>query len=217
MAMHNLIVHGAGGHARVVIDSALAQGYHIVTVCDPNCQGELYGIPIIADHTSTDFTDAAAIVAIGDNAVRRSVVSKLQHPFTNIVHPSAVCSPFSSIGEGNVILHGAVIQGESKVGNHVIINTGAQLDHDCTIEDFVHIAPGVILCGNVIVGEGTFMGAGSIVIPGKKIGAWSIIGAGSVVIDNIPDNVVAVGNPARIIKYVKSGSRSNAGGSKLDV
>src|SRR5690606_33275850 len=123
--------------------------------------------------------------------------------FTNVIHPSAVCSPFSSMGVGNAVLQKAVIQAESVIGNHVIINTGAQVDHHCTIGDFVHIAPGVILCGNVQIGEGTFMGAGSIVIPGKKVGAWSIVGAGSVVIDNIPDNVVAVGNPARVIKYVK--------------
>jgi sugar O-acyltransferase (sialic acid O-acetyltransferase NeuD family) len=204
VATHNLIVHGAGGHARVVVDCSIAQGHHVVTICDPNCEGELYGIPIFADYTTPDFQDASAIIAIGDNAVRKNVASKVTHAFANVIHPSAVCSPYASMGLGNAILHSAVIQAESVVGNHVIINTGAQVDHDCMIGDFVHLAPGVILCGNVVIGEGTFMGAGSIVIPGKKVGAWSIIGAGSVVIDNIPDNVVAVGNPARVIKHVNT-------------
>jgi sugar O-acyltransferase (sialic acid O-acetyltransferase NeuD family) len=210
VATHNLIVHGAGGHARVVIDSALAQGHHVVAIFDPNCMGELYGIPIKQDYNMNEHIDVHAVVAIGDNAARHNVASMIRHPFVNIIHPSAVYSPFSIIGHGNVMLQGAIVQAESRIGNHVILNTGAQVDHDCVIEDFVHIAPGVILCGNVRVGEGTFMGAGSIVIPGKKIGAWSIIGAGSVVIDNIPDNVVAVGNPARVIKHVNLSSRQKA-------
>ena len=51
---------------------------------------------------------------------------------------------------------------------------------------------------------GAFIGAGAIVIPGKKIGAWSIVGAGAVVINDIPDGVVVVGNPARIIRSLSS-------------
>lgn len=201
--MRELIVHGGGGHARVVIDSALAQGHQVIMVCDPNLTGELYGIPVLNEFTTNDHQHASTIIAVGDNAVRYHIAPKISHAFANVIHPSAVCSPFASMGTGNVVLQKAVVQAESVIGNHVIINTAAQVDHHCIIGDFVHIAPGVILCGNVQIGEGTFMGAGSIVIPGKKVGAWSIIGAGSVVIDNIPDNVVAVGNPARVIKFIK--------------
>ena len=68
------------------------------------------------------------------------------------------------------------------------------------IEDFVHIAPGCNLCGAVEIAEGTLIGAGSVIIPGVKIGKWSVIGAGSVVVNDIPDNVTAVGNPCRVIK-----------------
>jgi sugar O-acyltransferase (sialic acid O-acetyltransferase NeuD family) len=203
VATHKVIIQGAGWHAHVVMDCAFAQGRTVICVYDPSCTGELYGVPIRREYVATDFPDAAMVVAIGDNAVRKKVVKMANHSFTNIFHPSALLSPYATVGQGNVILHRAIIQAESTIGNHVIVNTGAQVDHDCVIDDFVHLAPGVILCGNVYIGEGSFIGAGTTIIPGKKIGAWSIVGAGSVVIDNIPDNVVAVGNPAKVIKHIR--------------
>lgn len=201
MATHRVILLGGGEHARVVLDCLFAQGHNVASVYDPKYNGDLFGVPQRGEYSPDADPDSLAVVAIGDNAARKRVVEKTQHAFVNAIHPSAILSPFATVGWGNMVLHGTIIQGQAKIGNHVIINTGAQVDHDCIVEDYVHLAPGVILCGNVQIGEGTFMGAGSIVIPGKKVGAWSIVGAGSVVIDNIPDNVVAVGNPARVIKH----------------
>ena len=74
------------------------------------------------------------------------------------------------------------------------------VDHDCVIGDFVHIAPGVNLAGNVSVGDGSMVGVGTSVIPGIRIGKNCIVGAGSVVIEDVPDNSVVVGSPARIVK-----------------
>ena len=202
MATGSIIIKGAGGHARVVIDCARAQGRTVECAYDPFNDGELYGIPIRQNYASSDFPTATAVVAIGDNAVRRQEAGGVKHGFTNVIHPSSLVSPLATIGEGNMILQGSIVQAAARIGNHVILNTGSQVDHDCNIGDFVHIAPGVILCGNVQVGEGSLIGTGAIIIPGKKVGAWSIIGAGSVVIDNIPDYVVAVGNPAKVIKRV---------------
>jgi sugar O-acyltransferase (sialic acid O-acetyltransferase NeuD family) len=201
--MHRIIIQGAGGHARVVIDCALAQGHTIEGIFDPNSSGELYGIPIHSAYRGQDFRDSRMVVAIGDNAVRQDVVRAAQHSFVNVIHPSAMLSPYSALGLGNVIVHGVIVQAEAEVENHVILNTGSRIDHHCKVKDYVHIGPGVVLCGNVQIGEGSFIGAGTTIIPGKKVGAWSIVGAGSVVIDDIPDNVVAVGNPARVIKHCK--------------
>ena len=199
----SIILKGAGGHARVVIDCALAQGRTVECAYDPVSTGEMLGIPVRNDYNLREYPQAQAVVAIGDNAVRKKEADDVRHAFTNVVHPSAIISPFARLGQGNMILHGAIVQAAAAIGNHVILNTGSQVDHDCVIEDFVHVAPGAILCGNVQVGEGSLIGTGAIVIPGKKVGAWSIIGAGSVVIDNIPDNVVAVGNPAKVIKHYR--------------
>ena len=99
-------------------------------------------------------------------------------------------------------MQGAIIQSCASIGKHCIINTGASVDHDCKIEDFVHVSPHATLCGDVNVGEGTWIGAGATIIQGKKIGKWSVIGAGSVVVNDIPDNVLAFGNPCKVIKYL---------------
>jgi sugar O-acyltransferase (sialic acid O-acetyltransferase NeuD family) len=144
-----------------------------------------------------------AIIAIGDNSIRKKVAERTRHAFTNAIHPSVILSKFATLGNGNMLLHGSIVQAQSRIANHVIINTGTNVDHDCVIEDYVHLAPGVVLCGCVSVGEGAFIGAGTVVIPGKKIGAWATVGAGSVVISDIPEFAVAVGNPAKVIKYNK--------------
>jgi acetyltransferase-like isoleucine patch superfamily enzyme len=74
------------------------------------------------------------------------------------------------------------------------------VDHECILADGVHIAPAATLCGLVTVGESTLIGAGATVLPRIHIGARSIVGAGAVVTRDLPDNVVASGNPARIIR-----------------
>lgn len=201
MGTHKLILHGGGEHARVVLDCARAQGLDVVSIYDPKySKGDLYDVPYKGAYMSHADADASAVVAIGENGVRRKVAALTVHAFTNVIHPSVLISPHVVLGKGNMLLQGAILQTGVRVGDHVIVNTGAQIDHDCIIGDYAHIGPGVILCGTVQVGEGTFLGAGSTIIPGVKIGAWSVIGAGSVVITDIPDHAVAVGNPARIIK-----------------
>jgi len=200
MATDKVIIQGGGEHARVVLDCLLAQGADVLGLFDPRCAGTLFGVPQRGSYDPLFAPEARAVVAIGDNGVRKKVAGITTHAFTNAIHPSATISPFTSYGVGNMILHGAIIQAQARLGDHVIINTGTQVDHDCLIGDFVHLAPKVVLCGTVQVGEGTFVGASATVIPGRKIGAWAIVGAGAVVIDDVPDRAVVVGNPARIIR-----------------
>lgn len=201
MATHKIILQGGGEHARVVLDCLLAEGREVVALFDPKYAGDLFGVPQRGTYDPSFQPDALAVVAIGSNIVRKQVAAQTTHAFTNTIHPSVVLSPSAAMGIGNMILHSAIIQAQAVIGNHVILNTGSQVDHDCRVGDFVHLAPAAVLCGTVTVGEGTFIGAGAVVIPGKKIGVWATIGAGAVVIDDIPDYAVAVGNPARIIKY----------------
>jgi sugar O-acyltransferase (sialic acid O-acetyltransferase NeuD family) len=199
--MNNVIIQGGGEHARVVLDCLQAQGVQVVALFDPKYSGDLWGVPQRGTYDPAFMPEARAVVAIGNNAVRKKVAAITRHAYINAVHPSVIASSRASWGHGNMILHGVIIQAQASIGNHCILNTGVRVDHDCVIEDFVHIAPGTVLCGTVSVGEGTFIGAGAVVIPGRKIGAWATIGAGAVVTRDIPDYAVAVGNPARVIKY----------------
>lgn len=199
--MNKVIIQGGGEHARVVLDCLQAQGVEVLGLFDPKYNGDLFGIPQQGAYDATFAPEAAAVVAIGSNAMRRVVAGRTTHTFTNAIHPSAIISKYATLGQGNMLLHRTIIQAQSRIGNHVIINTGAQVDHDCVIGDYVHLAPGVVICGTVTIGEGAFIGAGAIIIPGRKVGAWATVGAGSVVIRDIPNYAVAVGNPARVIRY----------------
>jgi sugar O-acyltransferase (sialic acid O-acetyltransferase NeuD family) len=197
----DVILQGGGEHARVVLDCLLAQKRNVMGLFDPKYNDSLFGVKQFGVYRPEFAPEALAIVAVGDNALRKKIALLTKHNFTNAIHPSAIISPFIKLGVGCMILHGTIIQAQTFIGNHAIINTGARVDHDCQISEYVHVAPAAVLCGSVQVGEGTFVGAGAVVIPGKKIGRWATIGAGAVVVHDIPDYAVAVGNPARIIRY----------------
>ena len=197
MTKAQVILQGGGEHAKVVLDCLQAQGAEVLALFDPKYHDELFGVKQLGTYDAHFYPEAKAIVAIGDNALRKKVVGFTQHAFSNAIHPSCIISSHISIGKGNMILHGVIIQADTLIANHVIINTGASIDHDCEILDYVHIAPRAILCGRVKVGEGAMIGAGAVLLPGVKVGAWASVGAGAVVTKDVPAGHVVKGNPAR--------------------
>jgi sugar O-acyltransferase (sialic acid O-acetyltransferase NeuD family) len=200
--INKIIFQGGGEHARVVLDCLLSQGQSVEALFDPKYSGDLFGVPQRGAYDPTFMPEAKAIVAIGDNRIRKVVAEKTQHAFINVIHPGTMVSQRIDMGLGNMILQGVIVQAQCKIGNHCILNTGSQVDHDCQINDYVHIGPGAILCGTVTVGEGAFVGAGAVITPGKKIGKWAVVGAGAVVIRDVPDGAVVAGNPAKIIRQI---------------
>jgi len=132
-------------------------------------------------------------------AISNDIIKAGLQPAT-IIHPSAYVATNAAIGTGNQVLMNSSISARATTGNFCIVNTSASVDHECILGDGVHIGPGAKLAGCVEIGNHTFIGTGAVIIPRIKIGNNSMIGAGAVVTHDIPDNVVAVGNPARIIK-----------------
>ena len=195
-----MYLYGASGHAKVIIDILKSQNIEVSGLIDDNESiTDILGYAV----TQNLPDDAAVIISIGDNKIRKNVTEKLsQHKFQTAIHSSAIVSEYSTIEEGTVVMQGAIIQSSCTIGKHCIINTGASVDHDCKVGDFVHISPQSILCGDVQIGEGTWIGAGTTITPGVRIGKWCVIGAGSVVTKNIPDNRLAVGNRCRVIKEI---------------
>jgi sugar O-acyltransferase (sialic acid O-acetyltransferase NeuD family) len=120
---------------------------------------------------------------------------KLEHPTTSV-------SSTTSTGKAFSIGPLSVISAYTKIGDFVTINRGVTIGHHVVIENYVTINPGVNIAGNVIIGEGTMVGIGANIIDGVKIGKNSIIGAGSIVTKDIPDGVVAYGNPCKVIRTV---------------
>lgn len=207
----NILVFGAGGHAKVVIDAIEKQNATAkVLVFDDNPATwgtSLFGYPVVGNldallKDSSKYQMDHSIVAIGNNILRLKIAAALKkHGISlgSVIHPSAVLSRGAVIGAGTVLFANAVINADSRVADNVIVNTAATIDHDCMIADGVHVAPGVNICGGVTVGHSTFIGAGSIIIPGVKIGNNVTIGAGSTVLSDIKDNSKVAGSPAREI------------------
>jgi len=205
--MKKLMIVGAGGHGKVVLDVARAQGAYIpVAVADdrwshPEQKGALWYGPLAWGRRLLQEDESMeAVIAIGDNRTRRLLAEKLGLPeerYAVLVHPQAVLGSYVTLGKGTVVQPGAIVNYGARVGNHCIVNTGAIVEHDCRIGSFAHLSPGTAIAGNVTIGEGTHVGIGANIIQGIEIGAWSTIGAGAVVIRPIPGGCTAIGIPAR--------------------
>ncbi|WP_175636529.1 acetyltransferase [Pedobacter ghigonis] len=146
----------------------------------------------------------ALIGAIG-NYQRKSIIRLLTekgYSFINIIYPHNYLSPTLTMGTGNCIAPGGVINAQVSIGNHCIINTLCNISHDCIIDDYVTISPGVTVAGNVHIQEGVFVGAGATIIPGLTIGKGAYIAAGASVTQNVPENVMVAGVPARVKKAI---------------
>jgi len=195
-----MILYGASGHCKVIIDILEALQIPIDFIVDDNpVITELLGYEVRRNSGVYD----EAIVAIGACEIRRQIVRSIRvRRYPTVIHPTAIISPRAAIGCGTVVMQGAIVQSSAAIGSHNIINTGASVEHDCRLSDFVHIASHATLTGGVQIGEGTWIGAGSVIRQGITIGAGTMIGAGSVVVKDIPANVVAFGNPCRVIREI---------------
>ncbi|MTI19505.1 acetyltransferase [Fulvivirga sp. RKSG066] len=194
---------GASGHGKVIFDILRLNSQKVQGFYDKNEQLEsLLGHNVYPESQIKD--EDQLIISIGDNSIRKKLSEKFKNnSYGKAIHPSAVLAKNIRIGEGSVVMAGAIINIDSLIGNHAIINTSSSVDHDCIIGDYSHIAPNTTLCGGVTVGEGTLIGAGAVVIPNVKIGAWALVGAGAVVVNDVPDGACVVGNPARVITSIK--------------
>lgn len=197
-----VLLLGAGGHAKVVISALQALDRPILAALDDNQERwgtEILGVPVEGPMERVlELPDVLAVIAIGDNAVRRRLAERFsQVRWTSVVHPRAYVHPSVRLGAGSVLFAGAIIQPDVVIGEHAIINTGATVDHDCRLGAYVHVGPGAHLAGGVDVRDGVLLGVGSSIIPGRFIGEWTTVGAGGTVIHDLPAHVTATGVPAK--------------------
>ncbi len=131
----------------------------------------------------------------------RDVEQKFHQPtFATIIHPTAHFSLPAIAGEGTFIGVGSIIGSHTSLGKHVLVNRGVLIGHHTTIGDYVTINPGANIAGKISIGSHTYIGMGAVIIDKLKIGNHAVIGAGAVVTKDVPDNVLVVGVPGRIVK-----------------
>jgi UDP-perosamine 4-acetyltransferase len=201
-----VIVIGAGGHAKVVVEALRAMGYAVTGLVAPAPKGTtLLGVPVLGDDgvlprlRAEGIADAA--LGVGDNRARGALAERLLALGFNlppVLHPAAWISPSSGLSPGVVVLQGAGVSAETRFGRAALINSGAIVEHDSEIEEAAHVAPGCALGGHVRVGARTLVGIGSAVRPGVVIGADVVVGAGSVVVGDVPAGATVMGCPARV-------------------
>lgn len=210
---NKLLLVGGGGHCKSVLDSLLElNSFSDIGIIEKdNSDGHtVFNVPVIGcdDDLPELYQNGyhyafVTVGSIGDAKLRIKIFNNLKKvgfEIPNIIDRTAVVSRFSCLGKGIYVGKKAVINAGSVIGNGSIINTGAIIEHDCNIGEFAHIASGTVLCGNVHIGANTHIGANSSIKQQLKIGSDSIIGMGSVVVKDMEKNIVAFGNPCRVVE-----------------
>lgn len=200
--MKRLAIVGAGGHGRVVAESASALGWTI-SFFDDARTGLIDDLPILgkaADLWAIAPQFDGVFSAFGDNRARLDCLARLRNAggtVATIMDPSCRVSFSALVGEGSFLACGAIVGTAARLGLGCIVNTAASVDHDCRLGDGVHLSPGVHLSGNVTIGEASWLGTGCSVRNNVVIGRDVIAGVGSAIVSDIADAEVVVGVPAR--------------------
>jgi acetyltransferase EpsM len=203
-----VIVWGAGGHGKVVVDALLAcDCWEVMGIIDDDERKvgqRILGIPVVGSGKGiAKLVDGLKVgmvaIAIGDNYVRdlkfREARMMGLRP-ANVIHPSVHMSRFVELGEGVTILAGATINPGTTIEDNVCVNTAASIDHDNYLERSCHVFPNATLAGGVRVGAFAYIGSGAVVTPNVVIHQYSYVGAGAVAVQDVPEGVIVAGIPA---------------------
>lgn len=205
----DVILLGAGGHARVLLDLLTESAQPVSGLLDDDpalrgtsvdgvaCLGE---IDLLRDYDPDAYVLVNAVGSAGLPVARSAVYARGHDAgfvFETLVHPRAVVSSRASLGSGAQVLAGAVVGPGAAIDEDAIINTRASIDHDSVVGRHTHVAPGATICGQVSIGTGCHIGCGATVIQGVRIGEGVTVAAGAVVIRDIASGETVAGVPAR--------------------
>lgn len=196
-----------------MLDILLAAGeHHVVGFIDSNVQRhgrrvdgqKVFGDMSALDSLRQEHGAMGAVVAIGDNGVRRDFADACERAgleLISAIHPSANIAHNVSLGQNVVVVAaGALVCAHCQIGDSAILNTGCIVDHETMIGTATHICPGARLAGRVTVESGALVGIGATVIQNVRIGCEAIVGAGAVVVRDVEPLSTVVGVPAQTVK-----------------
>ncbi|TWI81424.1 UDP-N-acetylbacillosamine N-acetyltransferase [Lacibacter cauensis] len=153
---------------------------------------------------------AQLVLGAGKPKTRKKIVAHFlpqlreSDAWVNLVSANASIASTANMGKGIYIEPGVVVSAHSQLGDFVFLNRQSSVGHHTTIEPFCSIMPGTHIAGFCTIGAGTMLGMGTVVFDGVKIGRNCIIGGGSVVTRDIPEGVVAFGNPCKPVKELSA-------------
>jgi acetyltransferase EpsM len=212
MAKQRVLVWGAGGHGKVVVDALmLSKQWEIAGIIDEDRRKndtDVLGVKVLLfdgdlSGTAKYFACECVTIAIGDNYTRYEKFEQIRRTGlrpVNVVHPSALISRFVKIGEGVTILAGTTINAGTVIEDNVCVNTSASVDHDNYLEKSCHIFPNATLTGRVRVREFAYVGSGAVITPNVTVQKHSYVGAGAVVLEDVPEGMVVCGVPSKPLK-----------------
>lgn len=201
--MKNVIVIGAGGHAKVIADIVIKSRDNLLGFLDDNKEkgtvilDEYVVLGAVENATEFDDGNTYFIIGIGDNHTRKKLTEKFNLKYYTAIHPTAVIGTDVKIGDGSCVMPNACINPGSVIGKACIINSSALIEHDNILGDFVHISPSATTCGDVKIGELTHVGARATIRNRITIASDIIIGMGATVVGDILEKGTYIGTPAK--------------------
>ncbi|WP_161499247.1 NeuD/PglB/VioB family sugar acetyltransferase [Flavipsychrobacter stenotrophus] len=209
----NIVLFGGGNHLQYSLDIIEREGkYNVVGIIDSvqPIGAILFGYKVIGRQENlsvliTEYGFDAGLITVGDNWIRMAIHDAIieQLPnfrFVNALHPSVIIGNNVQMGTGIIAMAGCIFNPGAKVGDFTFFATGAQIEHDCEIGDYASISAGTILGGHVKIGKFSAVTLNVTVVDRLTIGENTVVGAGSLVTKSLPDNVLAYGMPAKIIR-----------------
>lgn len=204
-----LAIYGAGGLGREVLVLAKLINIHqprwseIVFIDDFNFDRELKGHAVKNFESIFASRDVEVVIAVGDPSARESLAKKIKASgltLATLIHPSVHITDCTVVGEGSVLCHGTYVSCDVRIGDNVFLQPYTCIGHDGVIGENAVLSSFVALAGNCTIGAGAFVGTNAVVKENRSIGNDTIIGMGSVVFNDIECGVIALGNPARVVR-----------------
>ena len=202
-------IWGAGGLGREVLELAkIINGRDkrwdgFVFIVDGAAVSEVNGAKVIEyEDAKKKFDGLEVIIGIGEPAVREEKFNLLKNDgiaTPSLIHPDVHVPDTVKIGEGTVIQYGCFISSDISIGDNVFVQPQCNIGHDDELADGCIISGFGNLGGYVSIGKYTYIGLSVAVKEHVNIGNYSIVGMGAIVYKDIPDEMIALGNPARPI------------------
>jgi sugar O-acyltransferase (sialic acid O-acetyltransferase NeuD family) len=204
-----IVIVGAGGNGRDVLWTLKdLKKFNVIGFIEENKElwgKKIHNIPVLGGDNWFDENSEKIQVVItpSDPKDREKTYEKIKNKnieFPNIIHPSVIMSDSVTLSQGIVIQAGCLLAADAKISEFALINLDCTVGHDTQIKKFVTISPGCHIAGNNIIQKNAYLGSGVVTKEKISIGSNSVIGAGSVIINDIRENSLAVGIPAKIKK-----------------